>query len=569
MCYLCVSAARQTGEFAGHIQSASTQPTSGVSVAAFSGSLYYTDALIEGFSWTGAKGQTAVVTYSFGYSTEGGDLFNGTLQAGALAAMQAWANVANITFQSNPFGDLTFSTDFLGVTTLGLTSTYFSGDEILSSEVQVNDTGAASVTNPTLGTTDYLVMLHELGHAIGLKHPGNYDGSSSGPFLPTAEDSIKNSVMSYNDTALVDQDSNPPSSPMIYDIAAIQEIYGANHNFQSGNTTWNYDGSERTMTIWDGAGTDTISASAYTGGGVTIDLREGINNVTRIGQAVVLVAFGANIESAVATINNDTLSGNALANQLTGGNGGDSITGATGADTMYGGDGAADPDDGNDTIAGEDGADLIYGNSGNDSLYGGVGIADAESSSDTIYGGFGIDGIYGNNGNDSLYGGGAGSDPSDLGDTIAGGNGADNIYANGGNDFIYGGGGAADPNEGSDLIFGGLGNDTIYANGGNDTLYGQNDNDSLHGGLGNDIYIFYGNDGDDVILFFEGAGTAGGDVIQLTANLNGSGISSAAQAAAAITLGSNGEGLLDLGGGHVLTILGVGTTLTADDFSIV
>lgn len=565
MCFICIAAGRESGDYSGHIGLNNNSMAYGVSTAAFSGSVYYTDALMEGISWTGGKGSAATVSYSFTFSAEGGTTFNATQQAAALQAMQAWANVANITFSQQFGGDLTFSQDNLGFGVLGLTSTFFSGDQILSSEVQIDD----SINNLAVGAQGYMVLLHELGHALGLKHPGNYGLSSSGPYLPDDEDNLQNSVMSYNNSALVTSSGNPPSTPMLYDIAAMQEIYGANTSYNSGNSTYSFNGSSQAMTIWDGAGNDTVNASFYGGGGVQIDLREGEDYVTRIGQAVVLMAFGANIENAVGSIRADRITGNDLTNQLFGGNDNDTITGGAGNDTLYGGDGIADPDDGNDVMAGENGADLMFGNTGNDTMYGGIGIADAESSSDTIYGGLGADAIYGNSGNDSLYGGGSGSDPDDGDDTIAGGNGADVIFGNGGNDFIYGGGGGVDPNEGSDLIYAGFGDDTVLANGGNDTIHGGPGNDVLHGGAGDDIYVFHSSGGVDIIQFFQGAGAGSGDMIHIQSNINGSGITTAAQAAAAVTQGSDGSGVLDLGGGHQVIIWGVGTSLTADDFSII
>lgn len=61
---------------------------------------------------------------------------------------------------------------------------------------------------------------HEIGHALGLKHPGAYNANDSGPFLSAEEDSTRNTVMSY-DFAGDDATSLRP-----YDIAALQYIYG-------------------------------------------------------------------------------------------------------------------------------------------------------------------------------------------------------------------------------------------------------------------------------------------------------------------------------------------------------
>lgn len=536
-----------------------------IKTQAFTSNTPYIAALLDDYSWSGTTGISALVTYSFTRSEEGGRLFNGTQQTQVLATMQQWANVANIRFQSSGSGDLTFSQDNLGGNTIGLTTTYFAGTEIFSSEVQIDD----SMTSVTTGSLGYLTLLHEVGHALGLKHTGNYGPSDTGPFLTAGEDYIQNTVMSYNSNSLVNEDVNAPISPMIYDIAAIQALYGVNRNYLNGNTLYSYNGARQTLTIWDGGGNDTIDASSYKGGGATIDLREGVDNVTKIGQTLVWIAVGAHVENAMGTSANDTLTGDDNANLITGDGGDDHIAGLGGNDTLYGGVGIVDPSDGSDTIAGGDGADYIVGNTGDDVLYGGIGVADSEGSSDTIFGGYGRDAIYGNAGDDFLYGGGTLADPNDTEDTIAGGKGADYIIGNGGNDVIYGGGGTADPSDTGDTIYAGVGDDVVYGNGGNDLIIGGPGNDQMHGGVGDDIYWFTSGSGIDVIQSFEGAGVAGGDVIRLQSNINGSGITSGAAAVAAITVSGDGTAVLLLGGTNLITIQGVGSSLSASDFEIV
>ena len=560
MCYLCVSAKKAIGEHEQHFDISSEI---GTRTQAFTSSTPYIAALLDGLSWTGTTGQAATITYNFTSTVEGGALFNAAQQAGALAAMQEWANVANINFVASSNADLTFSQENLGGTTVGLASTFFTGETILSSEVQIDD----SVNSVNVGSFGFLVLLHEIGHALGLKHPGNYSAFDVGPFLSSEEDTIQTTVMSYNNSTLVNENNNPPVTPMIYDIAAVQELYGANSSYMSGNNFYNFDGSVESITLWDAGGDDTMSAASYQGGGASLNLNSG--SASQIGHTVAYLGFGVNIENAVGTTGNDTLTGDDDANEIFGGNGQDSISGGGGNDTIYGGDGIVDSDDDSDTISGDNGADFIVGNTGDDVLYGGVGIADSESSSDTIYGGFGRDEIYGNAGDDSLYGGGATADPNDLADTIAGGKGSDYIIANGGNDIIYGGGAVADPGDSNDTIYAGVGDDSILGNGGNDYIVGGPGNDQMHGGLGDDIYVFTNDSGIDIIEFFEGAGTSGGDIIQIQSDINGSGITSGQAAVDAITVAGDGSAVLLLGGTNLLTIQGVGSSLTADDFQII
>ncbi len=92
---------------------------------------------------------------------------------------------------------------------------------------------------------DFYTLIHEVGHAMGLKHPGNYNaggGGASGPYLPKALDNRHTTVMSYN-TAAGSKDLQvtvnggsysyvapaiTPSSYKVLDIAALQYLYGAN-----------------------------------------------------------------------------------------------------------------------------------------------------------------------------------------------------------------------------------------------------------------------------------------------------------------------------------------------------
>ena len=72
-------------------------------------------------------------------------------------------------------------------------------------------------------------VLHEIGHAMSQKHPGNYDinpqNAPPGPYLPPGEDHTKFTVMSYNGNPELNSD---PQRLMLYDIAALQQRWGRN-----------------------------------------------------------------------------------------------------------------------------------------------------------------------------------------------------------------------------------------------------------------------------------------------------------------------------------------------------
>ncbi|NEO49403.1 MAG: matrixin family metalloprotease, partial [Moorea sp. SIO4A3] len=84
------------------------------------------------------------------------------------------------------------------------------------------------------GNHGYMTLIHEIGHSLGLKHPNPYEENDYGPFLPFHQDNTTNTVMSYNFAG------KSAITPMIYDIQALQLIYGA-REYNHGDTTYSFD----------------------------------------------------------------------------------------------------------------------------------------------------------------------------------------------------------------------------------------------------------------------------------------------------------------------------------------
>ncbi len=220
------------------------------------------------------------------------------------------------------------------------------------------------------------LILHELGHAGGLKHP--FDA----PALPTNLDSNKYTVMSY--TANPDNGVRSDAM-MLYDIFALQDIWGA-ADYNTGNDTYTGSRTSTVDAIWDTGGVDSFSAGTRTTP-VTFDLRQGKFS-TFDATDDVAITFGTRIENATGGKGGDKIIGNGLKNELSGMGGADTIKGGGNVDVIRGGKG-------NDNVNGQAGNDKLFGDGGRDVIHGGKG-------KDIINGGKGNDKMFGDAGADTF-----------------------------------------------------------------------------------------------------------------------------------------------------------------------
>ncbi|MCB1652227.1 MAG: M10 family metallopeptidase C-terminal domain-containing protein, partial [Alphaproteobacteria bacterium] len=297
----------------------------------------------------------------------------------------------------------------------------------------------AYTNNPpaSAGDFQYHVIMHELGHALGLKHP-----FADTPNLPANEDNTNYTVMSY--TRYLPY----PSTYSIYDIAALQYLYGANASTNAGDTIYDLSLLLGTrQTIWDGGGIDTYDGSSLSHA-LYIDIAEGaFSTIDAVDNLA--TAFGAEIENVIGGSAGDSILGNGLDNEIIGGQGDDFLDGAGGTDeAVYSGHYA------DYTVNVSGGAGTITDNVGSD------GTDTVINLERLIF----ANGVFEN----GVF------TPNYVGPTIINGTPGNDVPLDGtsGDDIISG-------LDGADVIHGLAGNDQIDGGGWNDEIYGGDDNDTI------------------------------------------------------------------------------------------
>jgi serralysin len=206
------------------------------------------------------------------------------------------------------------------------------------------------------GGAGFTVILHELAHALGLKHPHD-DGASDG--RPTfgdlgieAMDRMSFTIMSYDIVAPAPGERGFAVTPMPLDILAIQHIYGANLSYHTGDDVYDLRNASF-RTIWDAGGTDVLTAASWSHpDGVVIDLHQGQFSGRAGGAKRMAIAYDVTIENAVGSSSADQLYGNRADNELRGAAGDDALFGQRGDDILRGGAGA-------DRLHGQGGDDIL------------------------------------------------------------------------------------------------------------------------------------------------------------------------------------------------------------------
>ncbi len=257
-------------------------------------------------------------------------------------ALAAWSTVANINFvrvneSATSVGDIRAAYTFQYSQILSEAWAYFPSDDPAAGDIWFNAYGSSAYNLWTPGSNEFHTALHEIGHAIGLKHP-----FSSFPTTST-RDSLSYTVMSYSAVLGDDQStlSFYPTTPMSLDIKALQHIYGA-RSANTGNTTHSFDDSTPYhQTILDTSGTDTIRYEGARPASINLNELSGstigtpvyaYSNEREIQISNVWLADDVVIENATGGSGDDVLTGNVASNLLMGRGGNDVIDGGAGLD---------------------------------------------------------------------------------------------------------------------------------------------------------------------------------------------------------------------------------------------
>lgn len=325
------------------------------------------DALLAGADvrW-GVPGQTAMVSYSFmlkAPSYAPGDAFGFSpfSEVQVTATQQVLAQISQhykIDFQpivetpssqtgaSMVFGQLRFGNNYQGNQSAAYAYLPYPDSGHIGGDVYINNVYTEQLQDVSIGSYAWTTLKHEIGHAIGLVHPGDYDSTgqfaAAGPFLPTDKDKTLFSIMSYIE--------HPDGLQRIdfgsYDRLALQYLYGK-RLVDTGNTVHRLDNSagQYLSNLVDDGGVDTLDASAVTADLKLFLIPDVVSSVglMKNGSAAhsnFTVSFDALIENAIGGAANDYIMGNAANNHLQGGAGNDVLEAWYGRDLLTGGAGS-------------------------------------------------------------------------------------------------------------------------------------------------------------------------------------------------------------------------------------
>ena len=513
------------------------------------------DYLIDGY-WERSAGRgrqafnanpDGILTVNITGLTEAGQQY-------ARWALDAWAYVSGINFEFENDDEVDIFIDDKYDTN----SAIGSGSGVNRSAYVNVQVGSRDLT-ATMDSYALSVFIHEIGHALGLGHPGPYNTYAifgvDNIFLIDSKQATVMSYFSGGQNTYIRGFYSNPITPMVADILAIHELYGLPVNVNPGDTVYGYQSNSGSyldtffeqwiagklsrsfaLTLFDTGGNDTLDLRTDTTD-QRIDLQPESISTAYGGSVNLIIARNTLLENFIAGSGDDLVMGNSADNLLKGGNGNDVLHGNEGNDVLEGGAGS-------DRLEGGPGMDLasyqgshsaVTVNLEDNTLEGGHSEGDilvdiegvrGSAYADALTGESGVNYLDGYEGDDELWGkggddvleGGAGADRLDGGDgldwvsylssdtavtvnladgTLEGSDTQGDVFINIENVRGSGYGDILVGDESANRLDGAGGDDELRGNNGDDVLEGNAGRDRLHGDGGNDE--LRGGSGDDTL----------------------------------------------------------------------
>jgi serralysin len=314
-------------------------------------SIGHAKALLHGTKWGGDLDNGVTLTWSlarpgiskYTYTKRDVQAFDAAEVAAIKKALKTWSDVSGVKFSlitetTKKVGEIRF----VESASVGSASAQVPWDSPSAGDVWINPYIGLSGDAQGFGLQ---TAIHEIGHALGLKHPFSSGGGGKSAMK---YDSLLYTTMAYNAVGATYKNKPDffPTTPMYNDLVAIQALYGRNKNHNAGSTSYVFEEGKMYWQTIDDAGGSSDKISYVGSKNVTIDLREGKFStlsepiawaMDKYLMGTVTIGPKSVIERAVGGSGHDKLIGNSAKNILEGGLGNDVLSAQSGDDRLYGG----------------------------------------------------------------------------------------------------------------------------------------------------------------------------------------------------------------------------------------